>query len=30
MRLFYEYLQCVGYDHEFYEKLVSKKLELEL
>jgi len=29
MRLYYEYLQCVGYDHDFYKKLVAKKLELE-
>ncbi|KAE9363549.1 hypothetical protein N431DRAFT_520798 [Stipitochalara longipes BDJ] len=29
VRLFYEYLQCVGYDHDFYGKLVAKKLELE-
>jgi hypothetical protein len=28
MRLFYEYLPCVGYDHDFYRKLVAKKLEL--
>jgi len=29
MRLYYEYLQCVGYDLGFYERLVAKKLELE-
>jgi hypothetical protein len=29
MRLFYEHFQCIGYDHGFYEKLVTKKTELE-
>ena len=29
MRMFYEYLQCVGYDHEFYEKSVAKKADFD-
>jgi hypothetical protein len=27
LRLFYEYLECIFYDAEFHEKLVSKNRE---
>lgn len=29
VRLFYEYLECVGYDVSFYDKLVAARDELE-
>lgn len=25
--MFYKYLECIGYDNDFYEQLVSKKME---